>query len=80
MIEVLVHRDLWQPIRFAARLRAALNGNTMTYKLQCGLSISTENITTPEADGWTGQHYVIRFADEKDASWFVLAVGGQIYA
>lgn len=78
MIEVRVHQEIWRPIRFMAALKSTCNGNPATYELQCGLSISINNITSPKINWWSGEHYVIRFDNEEDAAWFVLAVGGEI--
>lgn len=75
MIEVLIHTELWHSIHPSR----CFDENTRTFHLQCGLEIPIENITTPDADGWDGVSYVIRFSEEKEAVYFVLAVGGKIF-
>ena len=76
MTEVVIHRSQW--IRIRQNLVADIAADMLSYHLDCGLSISVKNVTTPETDGWTGHHYIVRFEEEKDAVWFVLAVGGEI--
>ena len=48
------------------------------YHYHCGLTIPVENITTTGNDDNPRAYYVIYFEEEKDAIWFVLALGGEI--
>jgi len=73
MIVVLIHHDDWLNERIMSDL---VDG---AYRLRCGLSIPVHTIRTPNPIRAIRNHYVIRFDNEKDAAWFVLAVGGKIY-
>jgi len=75
MVEVLLPTAVWHT-RNSGRIYDAA---TETFRLPCGLVIPMRNVTTPGSDGWDGVSYVIRFDEEKEAAWFVLAVGGKIY-
>jgi len=78
MTEVLLHTEMWHSNTDGLPGRG-FDPNTQAFHLPCGLVIPRENITSPAADGWDGVSYVIRFAEEKDAVYFVLAVGGKIF-
>ncbi len=73
MAAVIIDQREWQHIRIMSDLRDG------AYHLQCGITVPINGVSKPY-NIWASKEVVVSFADEKDAIWFILSHGGQIFS
>ena len=59
-------------------IKAKLDAQAMKYELPNGQPILVEHLTPVLCNATNKTSYHIAFADEKEASWFILSYGGII--